>query len=98
MKRLTQNQILTVCEKLSEDIPSLLEYFEIESIEYLIDTLSHVQSTVATVQRAVVSLQMEIRLQETGDAGRINVSKTIKAIYLDLLEVYYHTEKVETYH
>ena len=34
MKRLTQNQILTVCEKLSEDIPSLLEYFEIESIEY----------------------------------------------------------------
>ena len=34
MKRLTQNQILTICDKLSEHIPSLLEYFEIESIEY----------------------------------------------------------------
>ncbi len=34
MKKLTQDQILTVCDKLSEDIPSLLEYFEIEGIEY----------------------------------------------------------------
>ena len=34
MKKLTQNQILTVCDKLSENIPSLLEYFEIENIEY----------------------------------------------------------------
>ena len=34
MKKLTQNQILTLCDKLAENIPALLEHFEIDSIEY----------------------------------------------------------------
>ena len=34
MKKLTQNQILTVCDKLAEHIPEILEHFDIEGLEY----------------------------------------------------------------
>jgi len=34
MKKLTQNQILTVCDKLAEYIPEILEHFDIEGLEY----------------------------------------------------------------
>ena len=53
---------------------------------------------VAIAQKVVAYLQTEIQPQETGDVGRISVNKTIKAIYLDLLEAYYRIERVETYH
>ena len=95
MKKLNQNQISTVCDRLAENIPSLLEYFEIEGIEYPNRYSFPCPIHGGDSQRVAVCLRMAIQLRETGDVGQINANKITKAIYLGLLEVYCLTKRVE---